>query len=63
MQKKCIKEELGSNSYPGRGNIIRKSEDRTKAVTPYFIMGRSSNSRNRLFVEDGEGIRTEAFDP
>ena len=63
MQKKCIKEELGSNSYPGRGIIIGKSEDGTKAVTAYFIMGRSSNSRNRVFVEDGEGIRTEAFDP
>lgn len=62
MQKKCIKEELGSNSYPGRGIIIGKSEDGTKAVTAYFIMGRSSNSRNRVFVEDGEGIRTEAFD-
>ena len=55
MQKKCIKEELGSNSYPGRGIIIGKSEDGTKAVTAYFIMGRSSNSRNRVFVEDGEG--------
>ena len=44
MQKKCIKEELGSNSYPGRGIIIGKSEDGTKAVTAYFIMGRSSNS-------------------
>ena len=48
MQKKCIKEELGSNSYPGRGIIIGKSEDGTKAVTAYFIMGRSSNSRNRV---------------
>lgn len=63
MQKKCIKEELGSNSYPGRGIIIGKSEDGTKAVTAYFIMGRSSNSRNRVFVEDGTGIRTQAFDP
>ena len=58
-----IREELGSNSYPGRGIIIGVSEDGKSAVTAYFIMGRSSNSRNRIFVEEGEGIRTEAFDP
>ena len=52
-----------SNPYPGRGIVIGKSEDGKTAVTAYFIMGRSSNSRNRVFVEDGEGIRTEAFDP
>lgn len=63
MEKKCIKQELGGTSYPGRGIIIGKSEDGKTAVTAYFIMGRSSNSRNRVFVEDGEGIRTEAFDP
>ncbi len=51
------------NSYPGRGIIIGKSADGRKAVTAYFIMGRSVNSRNRIFVEDGEGIRTQAFDP
>ena len=58
-----MKKNLQSNSYPGRGIIIGRSADGTKAVTAYFIMGRSSNSRNRIFVEDGEGIRTQAFDP
>ena len=48
---------------PGRGIIIGRSADGTKAVTAYFIMGRSENSRNRVFVEEGEGIRTQAFDP
>jgi len=62
MEKLCIKKELSENSYPGRGIIIGKSEDGKNAVTAYFIMGRSSNSRNRIFVEDGEGIRTQAFD-
>ena len=57
-----ISEELKNNSYPGRGIIVGKSKDGSKAVTAYFIMGRSSNSRNRIFVEDGEGIRTQAFD-
>ena len=58
-----ICEELKNNSYPGRGIILGKSEDGTKAVAAYFIMGRSSNSRNRVFVEEGAGIRTQAFDP
>ena len=58
-----IEKELQENAYPGRGIIIGKSADGTKAVTAYFIMGRSENSRNRVFVEDGEGIRTQAFDP
>ena len=58
-----IREELSGNVYPGRGIIIGKSEDGKYAVTAYFIMGRSSNSRNRVFVNEGEGIRTEAFDP
>jgi len=57
-----IEQELKNNSYPGRGIIIGRSEDGKKAVTAYFIMGRSVNSRNRVFVEDGEGIRTQAFD-
>ena len=55
--------ELSNNTYPGRGIVIGKSKDGKKAVTAYFIMGRSNNSRNRVFVEDGEGIRTQAFDP
>ena len=58
-----IYDELKNNSYPGRGIVIGKSEDGKSAVTAYFIMGRSSNSRNRVFVEDGDGIRTQAFDP
>ena len=58
-----IEQELKENAYPGRGIIIGKSADGTKAVTAYFIMGRSENSRNRVFVEDGQGIRTQAFDP
>ncbi|MBQ3426873.1 MAG: IMP cyclohydrolase [Clostridia bacterium] len=58
-----IYEELKSNAYPGRGIVIGKSADGKHAVTAYFIMGRSENSRNRVFVTDGEGIRTEAHDP
>ena len=54
--------ELSNNTYPGRGIVIGKSKDGKKAVTAYFIMGRSNNSRNIEFVEDGEGIRTQAFD-
>ena len=63
MEAISIEKELKENSYPGRGIIIGRSKDGTKAVTAYFIMGRSENSRNRVFVEDGEGIRTQAFDP
>ena len=63
MEKKCLMQELAQNAYPGRGIVIGKSEDGTKAVCAYFIMGRSVNSRNRVFVEEGEGIRTQAFDP
>ncbi len=63
MEMLSIEKELMGNSYPGRGIIIGKSADGRKAVTAYFIMGRSVNSRNRIFVEDGEGIRTQAFDP
>ena len=58
-----LNEEAGKTTYPGRGIVIGVSEDGRYAVTAYFIMGRSSNSRNRIFVEDGEGIRTEAYDP
>ncbi len=63
MVTKTIAEELQSLSYHGRGIIIGKSCDGKKAVIAYFIMGRSENSRNRIFLEEGEGIRTEAFDP
>ena len=62
MEKLCLKKELSENSYPGRGIIIGKSDDGENAVTAYFIMGRSSNSRNRIFVEDGDGLQTQAFD-
>ncbi len=58
-----LEQELKSNAYPGRGIIIGKSEDGKSAVAAYFIMGRSSNSRNRIFVTEGEGIRTQAYDP
>ena len=58
-----LEQELKNNSYPGRGIVIGKSKNGNNAVTAYFIMGRSSNSRNRVFVTEGAGIRTEAFDP
>lgn len=63
MNMIAIEEELKNNSYPGRGIIIGKSADGKKAVAVYFIMGRSENSRNRIFVEEGAGIRTQAYDP
>ena len=63
MEMLLLAKELSSNAYPGRGIVIGKTKDGKKAVTAYFIMGRSSNSRNRVFVTEGEGIRTEAFDP
>ena len=58
-----LEQELKSNAYPGRGIVIGRSANGKYAVTAYFIMGRSANSRNRVFVADGEGIRTQAFDP
>ena len=58
-----MQKELSENAYPGRGIVVGVSPDGKYAVTAYFIMGRSTNSRNRVFVEEGEGIRTEAFDP
>ncbi|MCI8514689.1 MAG: inosine monophosphate cyclohydrolase [Lachnospiraceae bacterium] len=62
MERLSLREELGKNTYPGRGIVLGRSEDGKKAVAVYFIMGRSENSRNRIFAEDGEGIRTQAFD-
>ena len=62
MEIKTIANELNSLPYHGRGIIIGKSADGKKAITAYFIMGRSENSRNRVFIEDGQGIRTQAFD-
>lgn len=58
-----LQQELMENSYPGRGIVLGKSGNGKYAVSAYFIMGRSVNSRNRIFVQDGEGIRTQAFDP
>ena len=58
-----LEQELKSNAYPGRGIVIGRSANGKYAVTAYFIMGRSANSRNRVFVAEGEGIRTQAFDP
>ncbi|MCR5595706.1 MAG: IMP cyclohydrolase [Lachnospiraceae bacterium] len=63
MNKTNVYDYLSKNSYPGRGVLIGRSADSKYAVTAYFIMGRSVNSRNRIFIEDGKGIRTEAFDP
>ena len=62
MQTINLADELKGNSYPGRGIVIGKTSDGKKAVTAYFIMGRSSNSRNRVFVKDGCGIKTQAYD-
>ena len=62
MEKQNLSEILKNNSYPGRGIVIGKSACGKYAVTAYFIMGRSTNSRNRIFVEDGNGLRTQAFD-
>lgn len=63
MELLSLEAQLCKNDYPGRGIVIGKSEDGKYAVAAYFIMGRSTNSRNRIFVQDGEGIRTQAFDP
>jgi len=63
MEVRSLAKELSTNEYPGRGIVIGKSADGKYAVAAYFIMGRSENSRNRIFVTDGDGIRTQAFDP
>ena len=62
MKLLSLEEELKGNAYPGRGIVLGRTPDGKKAVAAYFIMGRSANSRNRVFVEDGDGIRTKAFD-
>ena len=62
MKAISLEKEISSVSYPGRGIVIGKSADGKKAVIAYFIMGRSENSRNRIFVETEDGIRTQAFD-
>ena len=58
-----LEEKLSTNSYPGRGIILGVTPDGKKSVAAYFIMGRSVNSRNRIFVQEADGIRTEAHDP
>ncbi len=58
-----LEKRLKENGYPGRGIVLGLSEDGKKAVIAYFIMGRSENSRNRIFVAEGDGMKTEAFDP
>ena len=63
MKTADLGELLKTNAYPGRGIVIGRSEDGKQAVTAYFIMGRSVNSRNRVFTETEDGIKTEAFDP
>ena len=63
MELRSLAKQLAGNAYPGRGIVIGRSECGRYAVTAYFIMGRSVNSRNRTFIPDGEGIRTQAFDP
>ena len=63
MKTADLGELLKANAYPGRGIVIGRNEDGTKAVTAYFIMGRSVNSRNRVFTATEDGIKTEAFDP
>lgn len=63
MEMISLAQTLRENSYPGRGIVIGRSENGKKAVVAYFIMGRSENSRNRVFVEEGDGIRTQALDP
>lgn len=63
MEVKSLAVELNTNSYPGRGIVVGRSKDGKNAVIAYFIMGRSVNSRNRIFEEnDRGGIRTKAFD-
>lgn len=63
MKKISLAQELKDNSYPGRGIVLGLTPDGTKGAAAYFIMGRSENSRNRVFVREGQGIRTQAFDP
>lgn len=62
MKPVSAEKYLSVNPYPGRGIMLGKSADGKKAVIAYFIMGRSENSRNRIFVEEKDGIRTQAFD-
>ena len=60
---KSMRERLDGNTYPGRGIVLGITPDGKKAVAAYFIMGRSVNSRNRVFCLEPDGIRTQAHDP
>lgn len=63
MKTQDVSKLLQANSYPGRGVLLGRSVDNRFAVMAYFIMGRSVNSRNRIFLRTEDGIRTEARDP
>jgi len=63
MNKSNLEKLLYDNSYPGRGILIGRSEDNMRIIVAYFIMGRSENSRNRIFEKTDDGIRTKAYDP
>ena len=63
MDVKSLTDELSANAYPGRGIVAGRSADGKQAVVAYWIMGRSANSQNRVFVAEGDGIRTQAADP
>ena len=54
---------IAGNTYPGRGIVLGRTADGKQSVAAYFIMGRSENSRNRVFLQEPDGIRTEAHDP
>ena len=62
MKMLSLETELKGNSYPGRGILVGKSKDGKYAVTAYFIMGRSENSRNRIFLDEGENVMIKPFD-
>ena len=63
MEKQSLSTLLRNNSYPGRGIVLGRSADGKSSIAAYFIMGRSENSRNRVFTATEDGIRTEAHDP
>ena len=63
MKSVSLAQAAGATSYPGRGIVAGRSRDGERALLAYFIMGRSQNSRNRVFVEEGDGLRTQAHDP
>ena len=63
MKQLNLTELLQNNPYPGRGIVLGRSADGKSAIAAYFIMGRSENSRNRVFTVTEDGIRTEAHDP